>query len=162
MIIANSRGFICCTTNQKCFNVFMIFKVLSNDSLIVKFLLCKQIWGEYQKLNSFFQCIGISHHVSCPYAHQHNRSAERKHRHIFEVVLSFLSLVSMPLKFWDEAFLTAVYLINRLPSKVIDNQSPLECLFKQTPDYKSLRTFGCACWPNLRPYNSRNLQFRSK
>jgi histone deacetylase 1/2 len=25
--------------------------------------------GEYQKLNTFFQHIGISHHVSCPYAH---------------------------------------------------------------------------------------------
>jgi hypothetical protein len=25
-----------------------------------------------------------------------------------------------------------------------------------------LRNFGCACWPNLRPYNNRKLQFRSK
>lgn len=31
--------------------------------------------GEYQKLNLLFQCIGISHHVSCPYAHQQNGSA---------------------------------------------------------------------------------------
>jgi len=68
----------------------------------------------------------------------------------------------MPLKFWDEAFITATYLINRLPSKIINNQTPLERLFHQTPDYSSLRTFGCACWPNLRPYNARKLQFRSK
>jgi hypothetical protein len=25
-----------------------------------------------------------------------------------------------------------------------------------------LRVLGCACWPNLRPYNSRKLEFRSK
>ena len=68
----------------------------------------------------------------------------------------------MPLKFWDEAFITATYLINRLPSKIINNQTPLECLFHQTPDYSSLRTFGSACWPNLRPYNTRKLQFCSK
>ena len=68
----------------------------------------------------------------------------------------------MPLKFWDEAFITATYLINRLPSKIINNQTPFEHLFHQTPDYSSLRTFGCACWPNLRPYNARKLQFRSK
>ena len=68
----------------------------------------------------------------------------------------------MPLKFWDEAFVTATYLINRLPSKVIQGQTLLERLFHQTPDYLKLRTFGCACWPNLRPYNSRKLQFRSK
>ena len=68
----------------------------------------------------------------------------------------------MPLKFWDEAFVTATYLINRLPSKVIQGQTHLERLLHQTPDYLNLRTFGCACWPNLRPYNSRKLQFRSK
>lgn len=68
----------------------------------------------------------------------------------------------MPLKFWDEAFLAATYLINRLPNKVINFDTPLDRLFQQKPDYNSLRTFGCACWPNLRPYNSHKLQFRSK
>jgi histone deacetylase 1/2 len=66
----------------------------------------------------------------------------------------------MPLKFWDEAFLAATYLINMLPTKVIDNETPMERLL--TPDYASLRTFGCACWPNLWPFNKRKLAFRSK
>jgi hypothetical protein len=79
--------------------------------------------GEYQKLNSFFQCVGITHHVSCRHAHQQNGSAERKHRHIMEVGLSLLAQASMPLKFWDEAFFTATYLINRIPSKVIDDDT---------------------------------------
>jgi histone deacetylase 1/2 len=119
-------------------------------------------WGrEYQRLKSFFQRIGISHHVSCPHAHQQNGSAERKHRHIVEVGLSLLAHASMPLKFWDEAFLTAVYLINCLPSRVINKDTPFERLFSNKPDYSSLRTFGCACWPNLRPYNTKKLAFRS-
>jgi hypothetical protein len=79
--------------------------------------------GEYQKLNSFFQRVGITHHVSCPHAHQQNGSAERKHRHIMEVGLSLLAQAFMPLKFWDEAFFTATYLINRIPSKVIDGDT---------------------------------------
>lgn len=110
----------------------------------------------------FSQRIGISHHVSCPYAHQQNGSAERKHRHIVEIGISLLAHASMPLKFLDEAFVTATYLINRLPSKVIHNQTPLEHLLKQEPDYSVLCIFGCACWPNLYPYNTRKLQFRSK
>lgn len=118
--------------------------------------------GGYQKLNSFFQRIGISHDVSCPHAHQQNGSAERKHRHVIEVGLSILAHASMPLQFWDEAFITATYLINRLPSKVINNQTPFERLFHQNPDYSMLRVFGCTCWPNLRPYNTRKLAFRSK
>jgi histone deacetylase 1/2 len=79
-----------------------------------------------------------------------------------EIGLPLLAHASMPLKFWDEAFLAAVYLINRMPSKTIQNSMPLERIFKQKPDYSSIRTFGCACWPDLRPYNTRKLQFRSK
>ena len=128
-----------------------------------KILAMQTDWGgEYQKLNSFFSKIGIVHYVSCPHAHQQNGSVERKHRHIVEVGLSLLSHASMPLKFWDEAFQSAAYLINRVPSKTISNTTPLERLFHQKPDYSFLRVFGCACWPHLRPYNTHKLQFRSK
>jgi hypothetical protein len=37
----------------------------------------------------------------------------------------------MPLQFWDEAFLLATYLINRLPSPVINNQTPIERLVEE-------------------------------
>jgi histone deacetylase 1/2 len=114
--------------------------------------------GEYERL-SFFQRIGVAHRVSCPHAHQQNGVAERKHRHIEEVGLALLANASMPLKFWDEAFLTATRLINILPSKVVDYKTPMELLFHEVPDYSSLRVFGCACWPNLRPFNSRKLEF---
>jgi hypothetical protein len=39
--------------------------------------------GGYEKLNSFFQNNGITHHVSCAHAHQQNGSAKRKHRSCF-------------------------------------------------------------------------------
>lgn len=42
--------------------------------------------------------------------------------------------------------LTSVELINRLPSKVINNLSPYEKLFGSTPDYGRLRTFGCLAY----------------
>jgi hypothetical protein len=118
--------------------------------------------GEYKKLNSFFSQVGIIHHVSCPHAHQQNGVIERKHRHIVEVGLSLLAHASMPLKFWDEAFMDTTFLINRLPSKVIDNNTPFERLLQQKLEYSSLRIFGCACWPNLRPYNRHKLELRSK
>lgn len=68
--------------------------------------------------------------MSCPHAHQQNGSAERKHRHVVEVGLALLANASMPLKLWDEAFLTATYLINILPTKVFDYQTPMEILYK--------------------------------
>jgi hypothetical protein len=117
--------------------------------------------GEYEPLNSFFKQIGITHHVSCPHAHQQNGFAERKHRHIVEVGLSLLAQASMPLKYWYEAFIAAVYLINRLPTKLLDFSTPLETLEHIKPDYTSMRIFGCACYPNLRPFNARKLEYRS-
>jgi hypothetical protein len=116
----------------------------------------------YQKLNSLFDHIGITHLISCPHTHQQNGDAERKHRHIVEVGLALLAYVSMPLKFWDDAFQTAAFLINRLPTLVLNHDSPIEKLFDTKPTYSFLWTFGCACLPHLRPYNSHKLSFRSK
>ena len=148
---------------SKVFSVFQEFQKLVERQFNKKIITVQSDWGgEYEKLNSFFRSIGIEHHVSCPHAHQQNGSAERKHRHIVDMGLSLLSHASMPLRFWDEAYLSACYLINRLPSRVIGNLSPMENLFQTNPDYTSLRTFGCACWPNMRPYNTHKLAFRSQ
>jgi hypothetical protein len=95
--------------------VFHNFQQLVERQFGRKILTIQSDWGgEYEKLNSFFQKIGIEHHVSCPHAHQQNSSAKRKHRHIVEVGFALLTNASMPLKFWDEVFLTATHLINML------------------------------------------------
>jgi histone deacetylase 1/2 len=84
-------------------------------------------------------------------------AAERKHRHIVEMGLALLANASMPLKYWDQAFLAAVYLIARTPSKVIGFDTPMHKHLAKQPDYSPMRIFGCACWPHLRPYNSHKL-----
>jgi histone deacetylase 1/2 len=48
-----------------------------------------------------------------------------------------------------------------MPTLVLQNQSPFECLFNRTPDYDFLCTFGCLCFPFLRPYHAHKLDFRS-
>lgn len=72
-----------------------------------------------------------------------------------------LAHATMPLSYWNDAFSSAVYLINRLPSAPLGMISPYEKLFHEQPSYQFLRVFGCLCFPNLRPYNSHKLQFRS-
>lgn len=67
---------------------------------------------------------------------------------------------SLPLKFWDEAFLTTTYIINRLPTPSLSNLTPYQILFQKPPTYSHLKVFGCTCFPNLKPYNSHKLQFR--
>jgi histone deacetylase 1/2 len=70
--------------------------------------------GEYEKLNLFFS--KTWHYTSCIMSACSStkwlRRAQIKHRHIVEIGLALLAHASMPLKFWDEAFLTPTYLIN--------------------------------------------------
>jgi histone deacetylase 1/2 len=145
------------------FNVFILFQRHVERLLDRKIIHVQTDWGgEYIKLNQFFSDIGISHRVSCPHTHQQNGTAERKHRHIVETGLTLLAHASVPFRFWSDAFSTACFLINRLPSRVINMKTPLERLLGEKPDYTFFRVFGCACWPHLRPYNNRKLDFRSK
>jgi hypothetical protein len=92
---------------------------------------------------------------------QQNGIAERKHRHIVKTGLALLAHSSLPVRFWDEAFLTACYLINRMLSRTLHHSTPLELLHHEKPNYHALRAFGCSCYPNLRPYNNHKLLFHS-
>lgn len=83
---------------------------------------------------------------------------ERKHKHIVELGLTLLHHVSLPLKFWDSAFCTAVYLINRLPTASLNFSVPYYVLFQKSPDYNFLKTFGCSCFPLLRPYDNHKFE----
>ena len=94
------------------FQCFRDFQSLVERQFNKKIRAIQTDWGgEYRSLNSFFNCIGIHHLVSCPHAHQQNGSAERKHRHIVEMGITLLAHASMPLKFWGEAFIAPVFLI---------------------------------------------------
>ena len=56
--------------------------------------------------------------------------AERKHRSIVEIGLTLLAQASMDLKFWWEAFVSATYLLNHLPTPVVEKKlSPFEVLY---------------------------------
>jgi hypothetical protein len=91
--------------------------------------------GEYRPVNKLLQQLGILHRVSCPHTHQQNGAIKRKHRHIVQTDLALLSHAHLPLPFWDDAFSTACYLINRMPTTILQNQSPFEVLFKCSPEY---------------------------
>ncbi|KAL0443868.1 UNVERIFIED_CONTAM: Retrovirus-related Pol polyprotein from transposon RE2 [Sesamum latifolium] len=63
---------------------------------------------------------------------------------------------SLPIKFWGESILTATFLINRTPTKVLNRQSPFQVLFGRNPSYNHLRVFGCLYFAtNVDPQKSK-------
>ncbi|XP_015161610.1 uncharacterized protein [Solanum tuberosum] len=70
--------------------------------------------------------LGIVHQTICVYTPQQNGVAERKHRTILNMAMYIRFQASIPLTYWGECVSTVVYILNRLPSRVLQFTSPFE------------------------------------
>jgi hypothetical protein len=119
--------------------------------------------GEYN--NELFRkyCTdnGLVFCFSCPHTSSQNGKAERKIRTINNMIRTMLAHSSVPTSFWHHALQMATYLLNILPCKTLQNQSPTQLLYHRDPIYTHLRVFGCLCYPLFPPSNIHKLQPRS-
>jgi hypothetical protein len=114
--------------------------------------------------NSDFQMtlrkLGIIHQTTCPGTPQQNGISERKNRHLLEMTRALLFAGNLPKPFWADAVLTSCYLINRLPSRILDYKSPLEILYNRNINISHLRVFGCVCYVHIQ--NGNKLEPRAR
>lgn len=94
-------------------------------------------------MQRFYTEKGIVMELTCTYTPQQNGVVERKHRHILEMARALRFHAQLPVMFWGECVLTAVHIINKLPTKILDNKTPYEVIFRKKPNYDYLRVFGC-------------------
>lgn len=81
---------------------------------------------EYLSTSSiaYFSQKGILHQTSCSYTLQQNGVAERKNQHLLDVTRALLFYIHVPKHFWSDYMLTVCYLINRMPSSVLNSKTP--------------------------------------
>ncbi|CAL9004938.1 unnamed protein product, partial [Prunus brigantina] len=102
--------------------------------------------GEFLSLRPFFSDHGVLLQTSCVYTPQQNGVVERKHRHLLETARALHFQANLPLKFWGECILTAAYLINHLPTRLLHNHTPFAVLHNKVPTYDHFRVFGCLAY----------------
>ena len=53
---------------------------------------------------------------------------------------------NLPRNFWSYAINHAIYLINRVPSRINNNKTPFELLYNKIPNFEMLKVFACLCY----------------
>ncbi|XP_019257850.1 PREDICTED: uncharacterized protein LOC109236082 [Nicotiana attenuata] len=96
--------------------------------------------------NELFSVHGIVHQSSCLYTPQQNGVVERRHRHILETERAIRFQGHLPIRFWGECVEAAVYIINKIPSTILNNRSPFEMLFGRQASISHMRVLKCLCF----------------
>ena len=62
----------------------------------------------------------IIHQTSCSYTSQRNGIAEHKHKHILDFARTIMIYMHVSKFLWSDIVLSACYLINKMPSSVLN------------------------------------------
>lgn len=108
-----------------------------------------------KQFSDYFARHGIERETSAPYTPQQNGRSERDNRTIVEAARSMMCARNVPEALWAEAVQTAVYILNRTPTKQAPDSTPYEMWTGTIPRLNHIRTFGCVAY-ELVPGQQRN------
>ncbi|KAK2398761.1 putative mitochondrial protein [Trifolium repens] len=101
------------------------------------------------EFHKFCEDEGVERQLTVGYTPQQNGVSERKNQTVMEMAKSMLFEKGLPKTFWPEAVNTAVYLLNRCPTKAIWDKTPFEAWSGRTPSVNHLKVFGCVCYAQI-------------
>jgi hypothetical protein len=97
-----------------------------------------------------------------PHSPEQNGVAERMNHTIQERIVSMLHHFGLSDGFWPEALLTAMHIINMLPSRPLGSKILQELWTQRKPDYGKLRIFRCEAYALVPKDDRRKLKSRSR
>ena len=120
--------------------------------------------GEFMshEFRSYCDKRGINRHTTAPYSPQQNGVVERRNRTLLEMTRSMLKHMSMPNELCGEAVRHATYLINRIATRSLIEQTPYEALRSKRPSISHIRVFGCICYARTEKAGRKKLDDRSR
>ncbi|CAL9001991.1 unnamed protein product, partial [Prunus brigantina] len=105
--------------------------------------------GEFNSHEFVWFCeeLGIERQLTIAYSPQQNGVAERKNITVMEMAKCMVHEKELPYNLWCEAVNTVMYLLNRSPTKTLENSTPFERFSGRKPGIKHLKMFGSVCYP---------------
>ena len=106
----------------------------------------------------------ILHQTSCVDTPSQNGVAKRKNRHLLEPARALLFQIHVPKHFWVDVVFAVCFLINRMPSLVLNWATPYHQLFPNNPLFPiEPKVFGCICFirdvhPQVSKLNPKSLK----
>ena len=137
------------STKDEALNYFKKFKVAAEvDSGCRLKAFRTDRGGEFNSRAFTMYCEenGIRRNTTTAYTPQQNGVIERRNQSVVETARCLLKCMNVPGRFWGEAVKTAVYLLNRSPTKSLNGQTPFEAWYGRKPSVRHLRTFGCLAY----------------
>ncbi|WVZ56480.1 hypothetical protein U9M48_007001 [Paspalum notatum var. saurae] len=101
--------------------------------------------GEFTSVEFGEYCAnrGVQRQLTAPYSPQQKGVVERRNQSIVGMARSMLKTKDLPGIFWGEAVSTAVFILNRAPTRALQGSTPYEAWHGEKPAVHFLRTFGC-------------------
>ena len=109
--------------------------------------------------SKFLEKHGIRAQYTMPGTPQQNGVVERRNSTLMEMVRSTMSYSSIPISLWGEALKTAMYILNRVPSKAVP-KTPFELWTGRKPSLRHIHIWGCPA--ETRIYNPHEKRLDSR
>ena len=81
---------------------------------------------------------GVGQHHTASYSPQQNGVVERRNQTVVGMARSMMKAKGMPARFWGETVTTAVFILNRAPTKALTGKTPFEAWYGHKPSVSFL------------------------
>jgi hypothetical protein len=151
-------------TKDEALTFFKKIKALAENEIGLKMKIFRtDRGGEFNSAEFELFCSqqGLHRHTTAPYTPQQNGVVERRNQTIVEMARCLLKSMDMPAVFWAEAIRVAVHVLNRSPTRALNDITPYEAWHKTKPNVGYLRTFGCVAHVKINGPGVKKLDDRS-
>ncbi|GJW88831.1 ribonuclease H-like domain, reverse transcriptase, RNA-dependent DNA polymerase [Tanacetum coccineum] len=151
-------------TKDQAFDTFKEYKSTVEKELRTTLKMLRTDRGGEFTSNEFTQYCkenGIARQLTAPYSPQQNGVVERRNRTIMSATRCMMKATNMPQNFWAEAVRHAIYILNSVPTKALEDITPYEAIKQRKPNLENLKVFGCIAYAKVPSQHLTKLDDRS-